>query len=416
MNPEVFKSHVVFEKLEQLKLALASEGLKDKMGLDNFLFFDSAYNYLADKLKLTIPLLVQEHEINSLSKEVETATEQINAYIGNNNIGHVNNAINNINTASTRIRNFPYPISKGDFDFSKSIAQFQNVLKEAYDSLKVQHDKLNAEVNNSKIEIDSKNQKIDALEKLIVEKQHEIQGLNTQQNAEFEALKNSSNTTLESERKRYSELLESDRKEIKESFSTVKDKYETSFIKQIEDLKNESNGVIEILQLKLAEAKKIVSIVGNVGVTGNYQKIADDHKLSANIFRWIAMGFMILMSGLLVYSILDLASADFNLYKSIVRILAAAILTYPAVYASRESTKHRNLETLNRNMELELASIGPFIEFLPDEVKLKVKEELANRYFGRQHELMDQKIGGSDDVSISVVEKILKAILPFVKR
>jgi hypothetical protein len=88
-------------------------------------------------------------------------------------------------------------------------------------------------------------------------------------------------------------------------------------------------------------------------------------------------------------------------------------LTYPAIYASRESNKHRILETQNRNLELELASIGPFIELLPEDKKQAIKEDLVKKYFGNQISTTDPK---DEDISINGLEKILKTILPFVKK
>ena len=123
---------------------------------------------------------------------------------------------------------------------------------------------------------------------------------------------------------------------------------------------------------------------------------------------------MIVMSILLICSIIELSTSEFDLYKSLVRILAASVLTYPAIYASRESTKHRNLETQNRNLELELASIGPFIELLPKEKQETIKEELVKKYFGQHtNTQLDDK---DEDVSINALEKIVKMILPFVKK
>ena len=152
-----------------------------------------------------------------------------------------------------------------------------------------------------------------------------------------------------------------------------------------------------------------------MGITGNYQNVADQQKSVANFWRWTALGFMAIMSGLLIWSIIELSSGEFNLYRSLVRILAAAVLTYPAIYASRESAKHRSLEIKNRNLELELASIRPFIELLPEEKKQKIREELAAKYFGNHSNLAEDK-KRDEDVSINGLEKILKAFLPFVKK
>ena len=46
-------------------------------------------------------------------------------------------------------------------------------------------------------------------------------------------------------------------------------------------------------------------------------------------------------------------------------------------YAARESAKYQNQETMYRSLELEFASLNPFIEFLPEDKKKKIKEELV---------------------------------------
>ena len=416
MKPEAFKQHVVFQKLEQLKQSLQAENLSEKIGIENFTFFESVFHYIKDKLNLTNPMLVQDAELTNLAAEIEAGTSQINTFVGNNNIGHINNAINNLNSAITRTRNLPIPTSKDDYDFSKAVAHFQQTVQGAYEQLKSQNEKLKADLLDLQTDVNTKQETIKALEKQLAEKQTEIQNVLIKYNNEFETLKTNANTTVDSERKKFSDNFEADRKAFKELIDTDKDTFKKEYENQKAFFEAEAKGIVEKLEQKLAEANKIVNIVGNVGVTGNYQKIANQHKSSANFFRWVALGFMIVMSGLLIYSIIELSNTDFNLYKSLVRILAAAVLTYPAVYAARESSRHRNLETQNRNLELELASIGPFIELLPDDKKQSIKEGLVNKYFGKSTHLDGDKKDDGDDVSISALEKLLKTILPYIKK
>jgi cytochrome c556 len=255
-----------------------------------------------------------------------------------------------------------------------------------------------------------------ALEKQIAEKQSEIQNVLIKYNSEFETFKNNSNSLAETERNKLIANFESDRKTFKETFEANSSTFMKDFETQKTKFDADSNAVIDQLKQKLAEANKIVNIVGNVGITGNYQNIANQHKYSANIFRLIALLFMIIMSIILIYSINDLSNKDFNLTKSLVRILAASILTYPAVYAARESSKHRALETKNRNLELELASIGPFIELLPEEKKQIIKEGLVNKYFGNTSQLEEVKNDDFEEISINKLDKLLKTILSFIKR
>jgi len=97
------------------------------------------------------------------------------------------------------------------------------------------------------------------------------------------------------------------------------------------------------LETKYTEAKILVNLIGNVGVTGNYQNMANSHKKRANFWRVMAIVFMSIFSILLVWTIIDLRSEGFNWTKSLIRLVAAAALSYPATYAARESSKHIKL-------------------------------------------------------------------------
>ena len=82
MIPDNFINHIVFEKLEQLKQALLEENTKERIGIDNSVFFESFYLFTADRLRLTIPVLVQETELVNLASEIESGTSQLNAFLG----------------------------------------------------------------------------------------------------------------------------------------------------------------------------------------------------------------------------------------------------------------------------------------------------------------------------------------------
>lgn len=416
MQPEKFTTHTAFEKLEQLKQALSSENAKEKIGIEHFSFFEAVYLFINDMLKLTIPILVQEAELTALASEVEAGTVQVNSFLGNYNAGHITNAINNFNSALNRTRSFPMPSSKGNLDFSKLIANFQKTVEEAYKVIEENNKKLQEDLKTTQKDLEDKNTQISILQQNLANKEVEIQNVLNSYNTEFETIKTNNNGVFEAEKKKFNDNIETDRKTFKELIDADKEAYKNEYEKQKSDLVTKTADTVEDLQSKLEEAKKIVNIVGNVGVTGNYQNIAEQHKKSANFFRWVALGFMVVMSGLLIYSIIELGTTDFNLYKSLVRILAASVLSYPAIYASRESTKHRNLETQNRNLELELASIGPFIELLPEVKKEGIKEDLVKKYFGQQNSILSDKKDDNDEVSINGLEKILKAILPYIKK
>ena len=135
MTGEQFDNHLIFEKLEQFKNRINEKELSEKFSIDDINFFETAYNYLIDRLKLTMPAIVQEKELTTITQEIENALSQINTFVGNNNAGHKTNAQNHIHSAITRVRNLPLPFSKNDFNFSKTVANFEKTVLEKYKEL-----------------------------------------------------------------------------------------------------------------------------------------------------------------------------------------------------------------------------------------------------------------------------------------
>lgn len=361
-------------------------------------YFQTVFSYINQRVKLTIPDLVQQTELDSLSTELDAGISQLNSFSGNSNAVHLTNATNNFIAAINRIKNFPIPVAKADFNFSRKIAEFEKIAKSKYKSLEKEKDELQTEISNFKTDLTTKETEIQRLLKLIEGKETEIQNLNSTFQTDFNNIKSEHNQNFENDKKTY-------RTEI--------DKSKEQFRKEIDDLKNiidkDTSTLVTKLETKHSEAKKLVNLIGNVGVTGNYQNIANSHKESANFWRVTAIVFMSIFSILLVWTIIDLSSEGFNWTKSLIRLIAAAALSYPATYAARESSKHRKLETINRNAELELASINPFIEGLADDKKQIIKEKLVEKYFGnnRNNDFLDTKEEG---LSIPAFEKLLNAI------
>lgn len=405
MLPENFENHIVFERLEQLNQRINEEKVRENIPLEFLSFFEAFHGYFQDRLKITIPVLVQDSQFNQIGEEINAGLQQINTFIGNKNAGHLTNASNSLHSALNRLRNLPLPFSKNDFNFSKNIVVFEKLSKEKLDLIKQETadiQKILTDLNNS---VTSKEQRLEELNKLIEQKSTELNNINSQFQTEFNNIKTKNSQDIENDRQTFRNEINSDK---------------NLFRQEIDKLKNQidydTTDLVEELGKKLNEARKIVNVIGNVGVTGNYQNIADEHKETANIWRVITIVFMGVFSALLVWTLVDLTSANYEWTKSVIRLIAAAALSYPATYAARESNKHRKLETLNRNLELELASLTPFIELLPEDKKQEIKVKLVEKYFGKDKSEMESSDKDSEDLSIGGFEKILKAVMPLIKK
>lgn len=406
MIADKFSEHIVFEKIEQIKNRLQENEVREKIQLEFLSFYDSAIEYISERLNSTIPVLVQEAELNALASEIKAGLGQINNFIGNNNQGHLTNANNNLNSALNRARNFPLPVSKSKYNFSKGIANFEKTVSEKYSELAKENKAFEERLTQLKTAIESKQQELNNLNQLLAQKQTEITNLTNTYTTDYNNIKSTATQQFEQEKAKFRQEFNTERETYKKQIETLK-----------ENISTETVNLVKELEIKLAESKKLVNIIGNVGATGNYQIIADYHKGQANLWRWIALFFMVLLTGLLIYTIYHVTGTSFNWQVTIVRIVAFSVLLYPATYAARESSKHRRLENLNRKSELDIASINPFIEILPEEKKQAIKERMVEKFFGNSKDLeTEDKKDNSEELTVSGFERLIKALIPFLKK
>jgi hypothetical protein len=179
--------------------------------------------------------------------------------------------------------------------------------------------------------------------------------------------------------------------------------------------KSDAAAIITELGEQKDQAAQIVQVVGNIGVTGNYQQIAESEKKQANLWRWLtvanfAIGISVAVATFCRYW--NEPVTGVNAASIAVRLLYAIAITAPAWYTARESARHRTNSDRAKQTELELASIGPFIELMPDDKKNAIREELTKRYFGREvaEHKVEQPIAFADfrDLIIEGIKAVRK--------
>lgn len=393
MTSTEFLAHPVYLKTEQLLSRINEEEVIEKLETDKIDFFKTACLYLLDRIKVSIPSLLSLAELNTISSEYENALTQINNFIGNGNIGHINNAVNNINAALPYIKNFPILNVQGDLDFSKIVSLFQKTVEDKQNLTEEKRNEIETKINALNSELDIKQSELAELTNKIGLKEKELETITANFQLQFEK----SNAS-------FIKLVSEDRDTFRAEINADREK-----------IKTETDEIIIDLERKLSDANKLVNVIGNVGVTGNYQIIANEHKKTANNWRTIAIIFMCILSSLMIYSIWKIGDVNYDWHKAIIRIVASAILIYPAAYASRESSKHRKLENLNRKLELELSSISPFIEILDETKKQEIKARLVEKYFGNNYSTEEDE-NKSELISANMLETIVKLLSNITKK
>lgn len=396
MNSESFSTHIVFDELDTIQEFFNSEDLIENISLEDILYFKSAISFIIQRLNLVMPELIQDSELSNINNEITSAISHVQHFINNKNANHIEQAKNIIKNAISKARILPLILEKSDFSFSIEASNFSSTIKKEYQKIEEINKNVKSKVETLETDIEEKKKLIDDLSEAIDKKDSEIQDLNSRFELEFQRIKDENTNNFHINSTAQKEEFNSTRQDLIEEIGSLRN-----------GLGNTASEIISDLESMKEEARKLVGLVGETAVTGNYQKIANEHKKSANNWRRIAAVCMFAFSIILIYTIWGLNSEDLEWQKALIRIIAAVSLSYPATYAARESSKHRNLENINRKAELELAAINPFIELLPDEKKQKIKEDLVNKYFGNDN---NTTVAVDEDMSIASFERILNAI------
>lgn len=154
------------------------------------------------------------------------------------------------------------------------------------------------------------------------------------------------------------------------------------------------------------DAAKIVGVVGNIGVTGNYQEIANKENAAAGNWRLITLAFFgcgIALAAATFYEFWKEPVTPTNAWGIAIRLLYAIAIAAPAWYTAKESARHRTNSDRARQRELELASLGPFIELLPQAKKEEIREQMTKLYFGKEVEAHENSpiVTGKDIASVA---------------
>lgn len=416
-----FNEHAIHASIENLTERLEDEELisEDLNMIEIIDRITQAKSYAELCLQNLIPALVNHAHLNKANSYISSITSEVNSYISNKNMGYLNNTSAHIDNLMLQLN--ALPVTKQaitEQSFTTSLIEFKKLTEKSFAELKKSKDELLESVET--ITNDSIDQK-SKLRELVAEiKKYDesIQASLSSFNERFDETEQRYSeklceTTSDFENK-YQVFSEDISEKLSANVVTNEEKVEElltenkeHFSEQAEKQKSDAQAVLDELEEKKSEASTLLQIIGNIGITGNYQNIANNEKKAADIWRRIALGLMIGMVLIIGFTIFISATNGFDWKLALFRVGAALVLAVPAAYAAKESAKHRSLENHNRRSELELASLDPYLEKLPKDTRDKVKEELTKKFFGLNS--AEPKI--EDPVSNKAIFDLLKTAI-----
>jgi len=181
-----------------------------------------------------------------------------------------------------------------------------------------------------------------------------------------------------------SDSIEKRLKTVQEKISKSDEAIE-SLGELIKDPLKEAEKTLEETKQRLGEKEeKLNEIFGTVtaeSISGSYENTATKENDTANKLRNYSIVFMTLMVLMICYTYYQSSYQQFDIAQSIIRIGMVVILSIPATYLAKESSRHREIQNKYKQNSLHLKAIHPYIASLPQEKQNEIKEKVAEQIF-----------------------------------
>lgn len=163
------------------------------------------------------------------------------------------------------------------------------------------------------------------------------------------------------------------------------------------------------LEEKKEQMDEVLGHTANRVMANDYDSSAVSEKKSADWLRYGSLGCMAIIVFIVCYSFYDSTHSGFNWESSIFRTILVFILSIPAAYLSRESTKHREQQYNYHHTALDLKAITPYIASLPEADQNRIKISIAERIFASRQTNVTQPESfplNTQDLMMELIKKI----------
>lgn len=393
---------------------------------------DKVISYLKSLLSQTDQNLINPGILTNITPHLNNVLNEINSYSRNHNIGHLNNANTNIDNLLPFLGQIPAISTSADLINLKELSEkYYKFLDDLIIKIRTETVSFENERKNITTRIEELSKEIST------QKQRLDNALNDFTNKTSEFINKFIKESIEAENKRriifdeesnerLSETKNAEEKRI-EIFKNQMNVFESTISKLITDsgqkiqdlIKNYEDQVkskIDFIENQKVYAEKIVGLVSITGMSGGYQRVANEELKSYKF--WTMVAFFSLL-GLVIFALVSFHSVaskeTFEWGELLSRLLVTIPFALLAGFAGLLAERHKRTERINRQRELEIASIDPFLATLTDEERNQVKKQVAAKIFGEKNS--DDSLTGDKDSKniLELVEKFLNVIVKLAK-
>lgn len=345
--------------------------------------------YLNGTFESIDPEITPFNQLTNIQKTAQNCINEINAYKGNKNAGHLQNANNQADTLLIQFQQTPASVNAvSPENIKESVSAYSKTIGSFISKYK-------AETEESVSELA---QHINALDKDIEEKESKLAGLSAQiENVEQTIQKQTAefNTQYQQSEKLRSEKFEKELSAYSQRSEENIGKYQNKADEEFSSLSLKAGKIIEVLTTLQDDASKVYGVTINTLQAGAYSSYANDEKKVANRYRLFASILMLFGVGFLVLPelklIIENGSYVFDWVKVVGRIPLSLVVFVPAFYFAKESGKHRVNEITNRRRQHILTTLDPYIELMDSKNAEELRVHVAKTVFSENSSSSDSK-------------------------
>lgn len=260
-----------------------------------------------------------------------------------------------------------------------------------------------------------KTESLEEIEEIRVVAQNEINALKGEKNelsSKLQEVLNERNS-LQEKLTTLSNRIDTEANRLDSLVSTEQNSYN----EKKKELESQANSKFQKLETiasdRVSKIESLYNLAAEKSVSGFYERVSKDEGRAADIWRLTAVPFFILIPTIPLLLFWFDGDKSLTLDSIIRKILVGLAFLVPAIYLSRESSKHRALQREAQKTGIRVSSFEPFISSLPDDKAQDLRIKMVEEWFTDKGESQLKKrpvIGFSKKDIVKIVEAIVTKV------
>jgi len=409
---ERVSSHPVKDALKGLEDALVDAEEQAKADPDAWSMLQrikSVLNYTTNHIKQVEPNLTSLALLTSIGQNATAVAAELRGFVTRKKIAHLEAANNTIEALIHNVSTLPTVATRADLrslvadidSFRSAVGESLGHWKSKAAALSQKYSEASTTVEGLTVEIASQK---GLLSQAITQYQATFSQSEESRQAQFiaaqQARAEDSDKAVAARRDQFNALLDEQRK----AFALTHEELTGAFRAAMDETENSAAKRLSTIEAARNQAESLLGVIGNTGVVSGFNRVADQEQKTARVWAVIAVLAFVGLITTACIAFFSRPNGTFSWGAFAGRVYVSLTFGLLAAFAAYMSEQHFAVERRARRLEIELASLGPFISEFPAQERNELKRLLVDRIFGQQEALQP----GQERVTTGTVKDLLE--------